>query len=44
MKTTILKLVQFQYKGDDKRPTQSPVRNHPGLKALAVSIERGKVS
>lgn len=32
--------VKFQYKGDDKR--ESPVRNHPGVNALALSLERGK--
>lgn len=32
--------VKFQYKGDDKR--ESPVRNNPGVNALALSLERGK--
>ncbi|HMG82791.1 MAG TPA: hypothetical protein VK559_07130 [Ferruginibacter sp.] len=41
MKTSTKK---FQYKGDDKRMAQSPVRKHPGLKALAESLKRGKES
>lgn len=32
----------FKYKGDEKRPAQSPVRKHAGLVALAASIERSK--
>lgn len=30
----------FFYKGDDKRI--SHIRNHPGVNALAASLERGK--
>jgi hypothetical protein len=30
------------YKGDDKRHLTSPIRNYPGLKAMAISIARGK--
>lgn len=30
----------FFYKNDDKR--QNSVRNHPGIKALEIGLERGK--
>lgn len=33
---------QFQYKGDDKRPAQSPVAKHRGMGALEASLLRGK--
>lgn len=33
----------FKYKGDEKRPAQSPVRTHKGLAALKASIERSKL-
>lgn len=33
---------KFKYKGDDKRPAQSPVRKHLGISALKASLLRGK--
>ncbi len=33
---------QFNYKGDDKRPAQSPIVKHSGISALEASLLRGK--